>query len=142
MSLPAHRHTTPARYRDMFDWFETPWTTVMPFGPSHHFKVEDYTEEGNYVVRAELPDVDPDKDVEVTVEAGVLTIHAERHEETKVGRRSEFRYGSLTRSIALPEGAETDKIIARYDKGMLEISIPIPKLAKAESRRIAIERPE
>jgi HSP20 family protein len=142
MSLPAHRHPTPARYRDLFDWFDAPWTTVMPFGTSHHFRVEDYTEDGHYVVRAELPDLDPDKDIEVTVESNVLSIHAERHEETKVGRRSEFRYGALTRSIALPEGAEADKITAKYDKGMLEISVPIPKQAEAASRRVAVERPK
>ena len=51
------------------------------------------------IVRAELPGMDPDNDFEITVENGTLTIHAERREEHKQAHRSEFRYGSFTRSI-------------------------------------------
>ena len=61
------------------------------------FRVEDYLQEGNYVLRAELPGLDPEKDVEVSVEGGTLTIQAERHEEHKEPHHCEFRYGSLTR---------------------------------------------
>lgn len=140
MPLPARRHVVSSRFPDLFDWVDTPWSAFLPFGSGQTFRVEDYTEDGKYVVRAELPGLDPEKDVEVTVEAGVLTIHAERKEETKEGRRSEFRYGSLTRSIALPEGADPDKVTAKYAKGILEVSIPVAEPAKSAARRIEIQQ--
>ena len=75
--------------------------------------------------------------IEITVDAGTLTIRAERREETKEAHRSEFRYGSFTRSVVLPDRADTEHITAAYDKGILEVSVPVPE-AKAEGRRIAI----
>lgn len=138
MPMPARRHAVPARFPDLLDWLDTPWSAVLPFGPTQTFRVEDYVEDGTYMIRAELPGVDPEKDVEITVESGMLTIHAERREETKEGRHSEFRYGSLTRSVMLPEGADPDKITASYDKGILKVSVPIPAEAKPAARRIAI----
>jgi HSP20 family protein len=135
MPLPTRRRAIP----DLFDWLETPWTALLPFGSSQTVRVEDYIEDGKYVIRAELPGIDPEKDVEVSASAGVLTIHAERREETERDHRSEFRYGSLTRSVSLPQGADLDKITAKYDKGILKISVPIPEEAKSPARRIAIE---
>jgi HSP20 family protein len=141
MPLPARRHAVAARFPDLFDWLESPWPAVLPPGLARTFRVEDYTENGNYVIRAELPGLDPDNDVEVTVEPGLLTIHAERHEETKEGRHSEFKYGSLTRSVSLPEGADPDNITASYDQGILKVSVPVPGQAPPPSRRIAIGHP-
>jgi len=138
MPLPAHRHAGPARFPDLLDWLDSPWSAVLPFGPAQTFRVEDYTEDGTYMIRAELPGVDPDKDVEVTIESGMLTIHAERREETKQDRHSEFKYGSLTRSVTLPEGADPDKITASYDDGILKITVPVPKEAKPATRRVAV----
>jgi HSP20 family protein len=138
MPLPTRRHTAPARFPDLFDWLDSPWSAVLPFGSAQTFRVEDYTEDGKYMIRAELPGLDPGKDVEVTVESGMLTIHAERREETKETHHSEFRYGSLTRSVTLPEGADPDKITASYDKGILTVTVPVPEEAKPAARRIAI----
>jgi HSP20 family protein len=140
MALLARRHTVPARFPDVFDWLDSPWSAWLPFGSGQNFRLEDYTEDGKYMIRAELPGLNPD-DVEVAVESGMLTIHAERREQTKEDRHSEFRYGSLTRSVSLPEGADPDQITARYDKGILEVSVPIPEHAKPAARRISIERP-
>ena len=92
-------------------------------------RIEDYTEQCAYVVRAQLPGLDSEKDVEVTVEGGVLTIHAERREEA---HRLEFRYGSLTRSVALPGGADPDKSTASYDRGILEVRVPVNRAEGAE----------
>ena len=140
MPLSAvRRHTTPAWFADRFDWLESPWSALMPFGSAQTFRVEDYTEDGKYLVRAELPGIDPAKDVEVTVDAGILSIHAERHEETKQDRHSEFRYGAMTRSVSLPEGADPEKVTARYNKGILEVTIPVQKLAKPTARHVTIE---
>jgi HSP20 family molecular chaperone IbpA len=130
----------PARFPELFDWLESPWPGMLPFGSNPTFRVEDYTDDGNYMIRAELPGVDPEKDVEVTVETGTLTIRAERREESKQERHSEFRYGSLTRSVNLPEGADTDKITAHYDKGLLEVTVTVPKKGKPGPRQIAVQR--
>ena len=88
-------------------------------------RLEDCIRDGTYVLRAELPGVDPEKDIEVTVAKGVLTISAHRHEETEGKHRSEFRYGAFARSITLPERADQDHIRASYDKGVLEVVVTL-----------------
>ena len=140
MPLPARRLMAPARFPDLLDWLEGPWPGMLPFGSNQTFRVEDYTDDGTYMIRAELPGVDPEDDVEVTVDSGTLTIRAERREETRQERHSEFKYGSMTRSISLPEGADSDKITATYDKGILEITVPVPKQPPRGSRQITVHR--
>jgi len=71
---------------------------------------------------------------------GVLTIHAERREERTAPHRSEFRYGSMTRSVALPPGADPDKITASYRQGILDVTIPVEAQQKPKGRPIAIRR--
>jgi len=109
---------------DIFDWLESPWTVLRP-GSNPPMRVEDYVKDGRYVVRAELPGIDPEKDLEVTVSKGVLTISATRHEEAEGKHRSEFRYGAFARSIALPAGADEERIQASYDLGVLEVVVSI-----------------
>lgn len=133
------RRPAPTLIPDLFEWLDTPWSGLLPFTPSQTFRIEDYVTDDHYIVRAELPGVDPDKDVEVTVGEGTLTIHAERHEEEKEPHRSEFRYGSLTRSVALPARADTRNIKASYTKGILEVSVPVPEHGP-ESKRIPIRQ--
>ena len=77
----------------------------------------------------------------MTVGGGVLPIHAEHPEKHEEARRSEFRYGSLPDSVALPGGANPDKITASYDSGILEVKVPV-KEPRVQSPRIAIEQPE
>jgi HSP20 family protein len=100
--------------------------------------VEEYIDEGNCVIRAELPGLDPEKDIKVEVDSGVLKVSAERHEEQHEHLRTEFRYGTYTRHFALPEGADEQKLTARYDAGILEITVPITTEHK-ETRVIPIE---
>ena len=71
----------------------------------HLIRVEEFAEDGELVVRAELPGIDPDKDVEVTVDEGVLTISAERTEEEKEERRDFHRR-------ELPVGPPLDHLIS------------------------------
>ena len=72
--------------------------------------------DNRYVIRAELPGLDPEKDIEVTVEGRTLTIHAERRQEDKEPNRSEFRYGSLTRPVMLPAKVDAKDVTARYER--------------------------
>ncbi len=129
-----------AMFPDLFDWLEDfPRPTFRPFGEVQPIRVEDFEEGGRYVMRAELPGIDPDKDVEVTVEEGMLTLRAERREETKDKHRSEFRYGMFTRTVRLPKNADTDDVKATYNNGVLSISVGM-KEQKEESKRIAITK--
>jgi HSP20 family molecular chaperone IbpA len=117
------------------DWFEDfPVDLRMS---EHMIRVEESESEGMYTVRAELPGMDPEKDVEITVEGGVLTIRAERTEEKKEKQRSEFRYGSFTRSVRLPEGVSEQDITATFDKGVLTVTCPVGQV-EAPARRIRI----
>ena len=86
-------------------------------------RMEEHVATGRYVVRAELPGVNPAKDIEVSVAKGILTICAERHEEMQGQHRSEFRYGTFIRHIALPVTADADDIKAACHWGILEVSI-------------------
>jgi HSP20 family molecular chaperone IbpA len=122
----------------LLDWLESPFAT---FRPQQMIRLEEFNEEGRYVLRAELPGIDPEKDVEVSVADGVLTIHAERKEQEKEGRRTEFRYGSFTRSITLPAGADEYDITAVYDKGVLEIAVGLKEPAETR-HKIKIETKE
>lgn len=135
--VPTRRQS--ALLPDLLDWLDAPWTPLLPFTAAHAFRVEDYVEDGRYTVRAELPDVDPEKDIEITVADRTLTIRAERREEHKEPHRSEFRYGSFSRAVALPERADTEHITASYDKGVLEVSVPVPE-PKPKGRRIEITK--
>jgi HSP20 family protein len=139
MANPPARRQAPRLLPDLRDWVDVPWAPLLPFSPASMFRVEDYIKDNRYVVRAELPGMDPDSNIEITIEGQTLTIHAERREETKEAHRSEFRYGSFTRSVVLPGRADTEHVTAAYDKGILEISVPVPE-EKAEGRRIAITK--
>jgi HSP20 family protein len=107
---------------------------IRPVG-GHAMRVEDYVEDGYYMVRAELPGIDPDKDIELTVFKGILTISATRHEKTEGKHRSEFHYGTFTRSITLPAGADEDHIQASYDYGVLEVAIKIKGQAAEDAHK-------
>ena len=122
---------------DLLEWADSPWT-VLPFSPGAAFRIEDFVEDGRYVVRAELPGLDPAKDIHVTVEGDVLTIRAERREQEKEAHRSEFRYGSLSRSIRLPASPDPKEVKAHYGKGILEVTVPVPQ-AKSGGQRIEVK---
>ena len=127
-------------FMDVFDWLEPPWTMLRP-AVSHPMRVEDYVKDGTYVLRAELPGFDPEKDIEVTVSKGVLTISAQRQEETEDKHRSEFHYGAFARSVTLPEGADEDHIRASYDSGILEVVVTLKdRAAKEALKRIPVKR--
>ena len=133
---------TPAVFRAMFpglaDWLESPWTGPPPFLVAQAFRVEEAVQDDRYVIRAELPGLDPDKDIEVTVDGSTLTIRAERRQEDNGPYRSEFRYGSLTRSVRLPAKVDANDVTARYDKGVLEVSVPVRE-ATPVGTRVPIE---
>ena len=108
-------------------------------------KIEQFQEGSTLVVRAEVPGIDPDQDVDVSVSGGMLHIAVERQEtsehKSKAGYRSEFRYGRSSRSIALPAGAKEEDITATYKDGVLEVRAPAPEVVTGETtKKIRIDR--
>jgi HSP20 family molecular chaperone IbpA len=105
---------------------------------SYGIRVETHYESDAYIVRGEMPGIDPVKDVEVTVSDGILTIHAERTDQQTEHHHSEFRYGSYDRSMRLPEGTKPDKVTAKYDNGILTVRVGLDKPSKAASHKIKV----
>jgi HSP20 family protein len=91
-------------------------------------RIEEVADDDGVLIRAELPGLDPERDIEVSVEQGILHIAAHREqraEQTSHGvHRSEFHYGELSRDLALPEGAEAGEVSADYRDGILEVRVP------------------
>lgn len=133
--LPARRQPRSwlPDLSELFTGFPS-WFGSRPPLEGHLIRLEDEIEDGHYVVRAELPGIDPAKDVDITVHNGRLTIKAERSEKKESKGRSEFSYGSFVRSVTLPAGADEDGITATYDKGILTVSVKVEEAKPAEKR--------
>lgn len=126
-----------------------PWRWLDDFFDSgdarHMIRVEEFTEGNELVIRAELPDIDPEKDVEVTVADHVLQISGERTETSEEnGRRfhrRELRTGSFARSIALPDTVDDQQVRASYKDGILEVRVVLPEQSESQAaRRIPVGR--
>lgn len=95
-----------------------------------------------YEITAELPGLD-EKNVEVKVANGMLTIKGEKKEEKEEKKKdyylSERRYGSFERRFQIPDGVEADKIEAVFKKGVLTVTLPKSAAAQAAETKIAIK---
>lgn len=104
----------------------------------------DFSEsETGYELAVEVPGVS-EKDLEVSVKNGVLTVKGEKKSEREEKKmdylRTERSYGSYYRAMTLPEDADESKISARYADGVLRIGIPKSADAKSKSQKIAIQK--
>jgi len=90
---------------------------------------------------AELPGID-EKDVELTLSDGVLTVKGEKRADTEKKEKdyylSERRYGSFLRSMRLPDSVDEGKIKATFEKGVLKVEMPKSAEATAKKKKIAI----
>lgn len=107
-------------------------------------RLEEYRDGDSMVVKAEVPGIDPHKDVDITLMGDELRINV-RHEEKsehkdKDGYRSEFRYGTFSRSVALPGAVKEEDIRASYTDGVLEVRIPVSEQQERPSRKIPVTR--
>ena len=124
---------------DVMGWLDIPLQGALTM------RMEEFVDGDTLVLRAELPGIDPEKDVDLSVVDGVLIIKAERREETtegeagKSGYRSEFRYGSYERRLMLPNGATPDDVKATYTDGILEVRLPL-RTAEPAPRKIEVTR--
>jgi len=107
-------------------------------------RVEETREDGFVYVKAELPGIDPDKDIDVWVADGMLHISARREEKEeskdKGVYRSEFHYGEFSRTLPMPSGIDQSSVKASYKDGILEIRVPYEVEPKNTSVKIPIKR--
>jgi HSP20 family protein len=100
-------------------------------------------QEGELVVIVELPGIDPDKDVEISVEDDILFIKGEKTAETEISEDDRYvherAYGSFQRRIPLPVGVDPDKVTADYDKGVLTVRVSLPEEKATEAHHVPIE---
>lgn len=122
--------------------FDTPWAGLADLSSveSNWTPAVDIREsDASYLIRADVPGVDP-KDIEITLEHGVLTIAGERKADsdsnTEGYRRVERLRGRFVRSFALPDTADADKVDATVRDGVLEVVIN--KKESSKPRRIAV----
>jgi HSP20 family protein len=132
-TLPAQRRSRPLfpEISELLAGFPS-WVNFRPGVEGQIMRLEDEMKDGTYELRAEIPGVDPAKDVDITVRDGQLTIKAERSEKKESNGRSEFSYGSFIRSVTLPPGSDEDAIKASYDKGILTVSVPVVRAEPTE----------
>lgn len=138
--------TRGSLFDDFFRDFSSPGFFVKPLHgeplPSPGQIRMDVKENGDgYTVSAEIPGVKKD-DIHVTVEGGMVTVSAEVKQEDVQKKddrvlRSERYYGSISRSISLPQDVEQSQAKARYDNGVLTLTLP--KKTGGGTQRIRIE---
>lgn len=123
-----------------------PWPTMPSVFGDGGFDVvpslDLHETDDSITVAAELPGVE-EKDIDISVADQMLTISGEKKSEYehKEGDRyrSERSYGKFSRSISLPFDIDANKVEAKYDKGVLTLTIPKPAEAKMKTRKIAIK---
>ncbi|MCX2753629.1 MULTISPECIES: Hsp20/alpha crystallin family protein [unclassified Gordonia (in: high G+C Gram-positive bacteria)] len=125
MSTPTTHHASHSFLPDIAELFSTFPAVGMLRPNGHLIRVEEESSAEQYVVRAELPGVDPDKDVTVTILDGVLTIAAQRTERSSHNGHSEFAYGEFSRAVSLPKGYVEDGVKATYSEGILTVTVPL-----------------
>jgi HSP20 family protein len=133
------------RFADGFETFsiqpfaqlDTLWSKTRGFAP---LAVDVNETDKAYTVTAELPGV-AEKDIEVNVKDGVLTIKGEKQEEKEEKSKnrylSERSYGAFQRMFGLPKGTDEGKVEAGFHNGVLTVSIP--KVAEIPARKIEVK---
>ncbi len=138
----VRRELTPTRYRDpfslardLFGWDVASESRALAFAPA--FEVKETAD--HFEVKADLPGV-KDENLDVSLHNGVLSITGSRSSEERKEGESYYLYerqfGSFSRSFALPDTADGDRVEAKLDGGVLHVTIG--KKVEAKPRKIAL----
>lgn len=107
-------------------WWPSGWDDLAV---ASEIRVEEFEDDDTFVLRAEAPGIDPDEDIDLTINDAVLRLDIRRHqkkkEEKRKHHRTEFSYGSFTRIITLPRMASKKDVTAEYKDGILEVRVPL-----------------
>jgi HSP20 family protein len=117
----------------MGEWEEPGWLGV-----------EEFVDDGTHVVRVEVPGIDPEKDIDISVANDTVRISASKQEKSELKDkdtyRSDVRYGSFVRSVALPKGCTESDVKASYRDGVLEVRIPVGEGPEPTPVKIPVTR--
>lgn len=129
-------------------FFQSPWS-LQPFEPMDDFlkgfnpDLEINETDKEFAISVELPGVD-EKDIQLTLGNGILTISGEKKSETqeKSGRfyRTERSYGAFERQVALPQSVDEDHVNARFKNGVLTVSLAKREAGNKTNQKIEIRR--
>jgi len=141
--LSTLRHEMDEIFNRFFE-FGGGWMPAM-FRERVFPTLESFYKEGKFVVRVELPGIDP-KDVDISIVGNQLTIKGERKIEKDIDEEDylmrERAYGSFMRSVTLPEGVDTTNVHAKYHEGILNLTMPCAEAIAPRKITIEIEGPE
>ncbi|MEV8456340.1 Hsp20/alpha crystallin family protein [Streptomyces sp. NPDC052095] len=130
-------------FPDFNDWFSREFPGLPGWRPdaaAHSIPVEVTRGDGAYVLRAELPGMDPEKDITITVDDDLVTVSAEHGGSTRGTEHSEFRYGSFRRTVRLPDRVPAEGVEASYADGILTVRVPMPDQPVGGARTIPVRR--
>lgn len=127
-------------FDDFFRGFD-----LEPFGRSGNWSFEPsldvWEDDKNIHVKAELPGMD-EKNIELNLQENILSIRGEKKDEREDKKDGYFyresRYGSFSRTVPLPEGIDAQRVEAKFNKGVLTVTIPKPEGA-ATGKKIPIK---
>lgn len=137
-------HTEPEHYdpnMDINDWPGSPLSTIHPDEPiTHTINTEKYRKDDRYVVRFELPGVDPARDLEVTVDSQILKVRAERYDvvQKKEGSSS-FRYGLFSVNVPLPADIDDTDVTATCQNGVLQVTVGFVDKTKHYGHKVPVK---
>jgi HSP20 family protein len=133
------------RFPSLFEDFDRPFKDWQAsFGMGELSPNVDLSEsEDAYTVTAELPGLD-EKDIELTLADGMLTLKGEKKVETDEKKKdyhfSERKYGSFRRTFRMPSGVDDSQVEADFTKGLLTITLPKTKESKEKTRKIEVKK--
>ena len=136
--LSVHDEMDRAMDRLLRSWVPASEYSGLDWNP----RVDIAEGDDRFVVKAELPGVDKDN-IEIDLVDGNLVLQGEKKQESEAEGKSFYRversYGSFKRVFALPARVDVESVSASFEDGVLSISIP--KIGEAKSRKIQIEKP-
>lgn len=126
--------------QSMLDRFTPrPWLEGLGWKPF----TDVFREDGDLIVRTELPGIDLDEGLTIDVEDNVLHIRGEKREEKEVKEDDRYmrecQYGTFQRDVVIPDGVDLDMIEATYENGVLMVRVPVPERAVETAPRVKIE---
>jgi HSP20 family protein len=121
------------------DWPGSPLSTLHQLSEQvRSIPVERYPDGASYVVRLEIPGVDPARDLTVSVGTGKLTVQAYHPHDGPDDEQSEFQYGGFARCIALPLGVDISDVSATCHNGILTVRIGMSSEQERDARQIEV----
>ncbi len=147
---PSTRSTAwPANWID--GWFDhlplfgrPPGSLLSRLGDVELVRVEHFRDGSDLVIRAEMPGIENEDDIDVSIVGDKMTVSAKREQRTETKEngsfRSEFHYGSFSRTVTVPPGTSPDDVKASYVDGIVEVRVPVGDGPTDERRKVKVTR--